>query len=67
MSSNLRFFLMGGAASNLCMLNHVFTSEVLKQNIRDETQTLKRINSFKPEDILEFRNEEKDLRERRLP
>jgi hypothetical protein len=46
--SNLRPFIAGAAVGNLLFLNHVYENELLKQEIRDEITTLKRIRDFEP-------------------
>jgi hypothetical protein len=39
-------FIGGMAIGNLIFMNHVYENELLKQQIRDEVSTLKRMRDF---------------------
>jgi hypothetical protein len=42
----MKYFVAGSATSILLVLNNVYEAERAKQMVRDETQVLKRMNSF---------------------
>ena len=39
-------FIAGMGVGNLVILNHIYENELLKQKIRDEISTLKRVRDF---------------------
>lgn len=46
--SRIKPFIAGVAIGNLIFMNHVYENELLKQEVRDEVTTLKRIRDFEP-------------------
>lgn len=64
--SGIKPFIAGAAIGNLFFMNHVYENELLKQEIRDEITTLKRIRDFTPSQILECRDVDMEKRMQRI-
>ena len=64
--SKFKPFVAGAAIGNLLFMNHVYENELLKQEMRDEITTLKRIRDFDPSQILECRDVDMEKRLQRI-
>ena len=63
---NTRTFLGGMALGQLLIMNHVYENELLKQELRDQIQALKRIRDYNSDQLLDFRPKDHIAQQRAL-